>query len=143
LTRITGLSSVWIALIVAVALDTLVQVIWKLAAIGGAQSANDFGALWNIAKQPLFWVLLPLFFAQFANWMYVLCKTDLSYAQPATALSYVTIAFCSATILHEHLTGPRVLGITVIVAGVWLLGSTQAPSGSPKLRGVRSSDAAI
>jgi len=49
---------------------------------------------------------------------------DYSYVQPATSLSYLSIAILSYLVLGETISPLRWLGVTVICVGVLLVGRT-------------------
>src|SRR5580698_5563168 len=59
--------------------------------------------------------------------MLLLTWADYSYVQPATSLSYATVALLSYFLLGEVVTPLRWLGIAVICFGVFIVGRT-APS---------------
>jgi drug/metabolite transporter (DMT)-like permease len=84
--------------------------------------------LWRIVlftlNQPLFHITLLLMLIQFINWMTVLAKTDLSYSQPITALSLISVAVFSHLILHEHVPPLRIMGMILILTGVWFITAT-------------------
>jgi drug/metabolite transporter (DMT)-like permease len=84
-----------------------------------------------VSREPLFAVLVAFFSLQFANWILVLSRADLSFAQPITALSYVTVSGASYVILGEELPWPRMTGVALIVAGVWLISSTDHRTNAP------------
>ncbi len=134
-------AKVWLGLFVAVALDAPVQLIWKALMIKYADPAraphrlftHDLAGVWHQARWFLrevrTWGLFALFGAQFLNWIYVLGNADLSFAQPFTALSYVVVSGCAVVYFHEQVTVFRVLGIAFILAGVALVGSSDARAG--------------
>ncbi|MEP6932881.1 MAG: EamA family transporter [Nitrospirota bacterium] len=115
---------VWFGLALAIALDTVAQLCWKYA-VG---QASDTIGLWQSVivtlGEPLFQVALLLFVLQFFNWMIVLAHADLSYAQPITALSYVTVSGASMALFHEHLPLLRLIGLAMILLGVWFISRT-------------------
>lgn len=108
-------------LVAAIVLDTLLQVVWKQAALTLSGGLSPTGLIAAILHQPLFLVVGVLFVAQMINWLNVLDKADVSFALPITALSYVSVAAASGFILHEAITLPRTAGITLILAGVVLV----------------------
>ena len=110
----------------AVALDTVVQVSWKLAVAGIPAAAAPGEAVRAVLAQPLFYVAMGALGAQLWNWLRVLGQADLSYAQPFTALSYVTVLALSRVALHEAITGPRLLGVALILLGVYCISRTPA-----------------
>jgi multidrug transporter EmrE-like cation transporter len=115
---------VWLTLTMAIAMDTIVQLCWKFAV---GQVPDTIG-LWHsvvaVLHEPLFHVALLVFVLQFFNWMIVLAHADLSYAQPITALSYVTVSGASMAMFHESLSPLRVAGLAMILIGVWVISRT-------------------
>ncbi|MCX5723881.1 MAG: EamA family transporter [Nitrospirae bacterium] len=115
---------VWLTLTLAIAMDTVVQLCWKFA----IEQVPDTVGLWQsvaaILHEPLFHVALVVFFMQFFNWMIVLAHADLSYAQPITALSYVTVSAASMVLFQEQLSPLRMVGLTLIMVGVWVISRT-------------------
>ena len=88
-------------------LDTVVQLLWKLAATG---------------LDPIIIALVVIFFiAQLFNWLRVLEISDLSYSQPITSLSYITVLGLSALWFGEHIDALKVAGIVLVLAGVWCI----------------------
>jgi hypothetical protein len=102
---------VWFALTMTIAMDTIVQLCWKFAVGQVPDTIGLWQSFVSILHEPLFHVALLVFFLQFFNWMIVLAHADLSYAQPITALSYVTVSGASMALLHEHLSPLRVVGL--------------------------------
>ena len=94
-------------LALAIALDTAVQLLWKMAAMELAA-----GMLLLVAA---------LFACQLANWLRVLEQADLSYAQPITSLSFVSVLLVSVLYLGERLDALKVVGIALVLAGVWFI----------------------
>jgi len=115
---------IWFALAMTIAMDSIVQLSWKFA----VEQVPDTIGLWqsflSILHEPSFHVALFVFFLQFFNWMIVLAHADLSYAQPITALSYVTVSGGSVALFHEYLSPLRVAGLLLILIGVWIISRT-------------------
>ena len=88
-------------------LDTVVQLLWKAV-------ATEFDPV-------VLAVVVVLFVAQLFNWLRVLQMSDLSYAQPITSLSYITVLWFSVSWLGEQLDPLKIAGILLIVAGVWFI----------------------
>jgi drug/metabolite transporter (DMT)-like permease len=55
----------------------------------------------------------------------VLSKADLSYAQPITSLSYVSVFFLSVFYLKEAADLFRITGIILVLLGVWFISQTE------------------
>ena len=64
------------------------------------------------------------FGAQLFNWVRVLARADLSFAQPFTALSYISVLAISAHSLHENISTAKVLGVALILLGVFFISRT-------------------
>jgi len=54
-------------------------------------------------------------------WLYVLSRLELSTAYPLVALNYVLILFASHFLLKETITPTKIMGVAVIVLGVFLI----------------------
>ncbi len=120
-------------LALAIVLDTVIQVTWKLSVAGLPADATLRATVSGVLSGPYFYVAMLAFGAQLFNWMRVLSRADLSYAQPFTALSYLTVLTLSSHTLHEHLTPARLCGVALILAGVFLISRTphRTPEAAP------------
>ena len=81
------------------------------------------------------WLGIACLLGFFVVHMLLLTWADYSYVQPATSLSYLSISILSYFLLHEMVSPLRWLGVTVICAGVFVVGRT-APSTTPAATGV-------
>ena len=119
-------ASVVVGLVVAIILDTVVQIAWKRGVSGlppgSSVSATARGALAN----RYFYVAMLAFSAQLVNWLRVLARADLSFAQPFTALSYITVLTLSSRFLHENLSPSKVVGVGIILLGVYFISRTSS-----------------
>jgi len=116
--------TVWLGLALAIALDTIAQLCWKFAVGQVPDTIGLWQSFTSTLSEPLFQVALLLFVLQFFNWMIVLAHADLSYAQPITALSYVTVSGASTALFHERLSLLRLVGLAMILLGVWFISRT-------------------
>ncbi|MFN8550273.1 MAG: EamA family transporter [Candidatus Obscuribacterales bacterium] len=110
-----------LGLSIAIILDTGVQVFWKMAVQATEHAPSPLIATF---EHPLFWLVVTLFLLQLANWLKVLEHADLSYSQPITSLSYISVGILSAAILHEQITLLQILGISLVLVGVWFISKT-------------------
>jgi drug/metabolite transporter (DMT)-like permease len=115
----------WIGLALAIALDTSAQLCWKAATFHAPASAGMWQTLIITFRQPLFYVTVLLIILMFFNWMLVLSNADLSYAQPITALGYVTVSVVAVIVFGENIPPQRMIGIAMILCGVWFISSTR------------------
>jgi uncharacterized membrane protein len=68
--------------------------------------------------------------------MALLSWADLSYVLPVTSIAYVLVALVGRFLLHEHVSPARWVGVTLIMAGVTLVGHTAPRTHTPQKRGV-------
>jgi drug/metabolite transporter (DMT)-like permease len=115
----------WIGLAVAIVLDTTAQLCWKAATFHASASTSMWQTLIITFRQPLFHITVLLIILMFFNWMIVLSNADLSYAQPITALSYVTVSVAAVFLFGEIIPPQRMIGIAMILLGVWSISSTR------------------
>lgn len=117
-------ASLVVRLALAIALDTAVQVLWKVGAEQLPGSSSIAAAAGAALHQPVFLLVAGLFCWQLVNWLRVLEQSDLSYSQPITSLSFVSVFALSAAYLGESVDAPKVLGIALVFAGVWFISRT-------------------
>ena len=124
-----------IGLAVAIALDTGLQLVWKAGIADIPETATAWEVIVAIARNPIFILVIAFMAAQLVNWLKVLDHADLSYAKPFTSLSYVTVCVLSVLVLGEHIDPMQIVGIVVVVAGVWCVSMTRratlAPTNDP------------
>jgi len=117
---------VWLGLGAAVVLGTASQILWKWAASESSPSGSALQVLCQIMTNWKFALAIALYILQFFNWMAVLKHADLSYAQPITAASYVTVGITAWAIwpAEEALPPHRLMGIGLILLGVYFITRT-------------------
>lgn len=113
-----------LGLAAAVMIDTALQIFWKTAVLKLPGKSNSLVSMLAIFREPLFIVVICIMSLQFFNWMAVLNHADLSFAQPFTALSYVSVGILSAIFLGETVDKQQMLGIACVIAGVWFISRT-------------------
>jgi drug/metabolite transporter (DMT)-like permease len=117
-----------IGLTLAVVFDTIQQLAWKVGMDAIPESASPWGLVEAATREPLLGLVAALMVVRLINWLRVLKLADLSYAQPITSLSYVTVTVASALFLHETLTSLQIVGMAIIMAGVWCISQTKEKS---------------
>jgi drug/metabolite transporter (DMT)-like permease len=124
--------SVVVGLVLAVVLDTVIQITWKLAVAGLPAGAPAATAIRAALASHYFYVAMLAFVAQLFNWMRVLARADLSFAQPFTALSYITVLAISTRVLHESLPASKLVGVCLVLLGVFFISRTpSSTAGDP------------
>jgi len=79
------------------------------------------GFLRRALRQPWFWLGIGLLALNFFALLTLLSWENVSFAIPATALSYVTGALAAKLLLGEHVAPLRWAGILLVAAGVALV----------------------
>lgn len=115
-------------LTLAVVLDTAVHILWKLAVLQLHDPASIPAAVEAVFDQPLFLLVAALMGWQLINWLRVLEGSDLSYSQPITSLSFISVFVLSALYLGESVDILKVLGLGFVLAGVWFISRTDHDS---------------
>src|ERR1700749_3149854 len=113
-----------IGLAVAIALDTALQLVWKTGIVDLPETTSLRDLALAVVRNPIFVLIVVLMAAQLLNWVKVLDHADLSYAKPFTSLSYVTVCVLSVVLLGEHIAPLQIVGILIVVAGVWCVSQT-------------------
>lgn len=113
-----------VGLALAIVLDTIQQLVWKEGMGAIPDDASPWETINAALHEPLLGLVAILMLVRLVNWLKVLELADLSYAQPITSLSYVTVTLASVVYLKETLTLIQVAGIGVLLAGVWCISQT-------------------
>ena len=109
------------------------QVFLKLAAgdvvagdvvAGDPVAATGLGWVVDVASrvltQPAIYVGIILYGIGFGFWLLTLARAELMVAYPYTALNYILVLVPAVVLLHEDLAWQRLVGIVLIVFGVFL-----------------------
>jgi drug/metabolite transporter (DMT)-like permease len=112
-------------LFVAILIDTVLQLFWKTAVLSLPSDGSPWLNLRALLQSPLFLFVMLLMAFQFFNWLMVLGNADLSFAQPITALSYVSVFCLSVFYLKESPDLIQITGILFVLAGVWFISQTE------------------
>jgi drug/metabolite transporter (DMT)-like permease len=113
-----------LGLVAAVILDTILQVFWKAAAVQLPADADAQTSVLAIFNEPLFLLVICIMMVQLINWMAVLAHADLSFAQPFTALSYISVGAIGAVFMNETIDAQQALGVACVLAGVYFISQT-------------------
>jgi drug/metabolite transporter (DMT)-like permease len=111
-------------LLVAILIDTVLQLFWKSAVLSLPSDGSPWLNVQAILQRPLFIFVILLMAWQFFNWLMVLGNADLSFAQPVTSLSYVSVFCLSVFYLKEAADLIQIAGIIFVLAGVWFISQT-------------------
>lgn len=117
-------------LIPAILFSTTGELFFKIGMnrIGGFDFSGNAvrGVLPRIVRNPFIWVGFTGFGLGALFWLAVLSRVPLSIAYPTLALSYFVVVIEARLFLHERVTWKRMLGVTIIVLGVVIVGLSEA-----------------
>jgi drug/metabolite transporter (DMT)-like permease len=108
----------------AILIDTALQLVWKSAVLSLPNDESPWLNVQAILQNPLFLFVIFLMACQYFNWLLVLRNADLSFAQPVTSLSYVSVFFLSVLLLKETADLWQMTGILFVLVGVWFISQT-------------------
>ncbi len=112
-------------ILLSVVINTLAQLLLKL----GMTRLGSFSLSWQhlpsligqVSCNPYIILGMVCYVASVGSWLIVLSRADVSYAYPMASLGYILTAFAGYYWLHETLSPARILGIIVIMMGVYLI----------------------
>lgn len=96
------------------------QLMFKLAARSLAGAAGP-GELWRLGLNPWFLGALATYGGATVLWVWLLRELPLSRAYPFFALSFLFVPVLGWLLMGEATTGRYWLGVSVIVAGIWIV----------------------
>jgi drug/metabolite transporter (DMT)-like permease len=114
-----------VGLLIAILIDTTLQLVWKSAVLTLPHNGSPWLNVQAILQNPRFVFVIFLMGCQFFNWLMILGDADLSYAQPITSLSYVSVFFLSVLYLKEAADIFQIAGIILVLVGVWFISQTE------------------
>jgi drug/metabolite transporter (DMT)-like permease len=120
-----------IGFLVLLALDTLAQIGFKLAAVAAAPPQFEVAWLGRIATERWIYLAVAGYLGAFVTWMTLLRYAPIGPAFAATHLDIVTVLIVSGMWLGETLSPSQAVGAILILTGVIVLALTngKAPEG--------------
>ena len=112
-------------LLAAIAFDTMLQLTWKTTVLDAPADSSPWAALTFVFSSPLFLGMIAIMTLQFFNWLAVLAQADLSYAKPVAAFSYASVPALSFLVLGESVDLVEIIGLVLVIAGVWFISQTK------------------
>jgi drug/metabolite transporter (DMT)-like permease len=114
-------------------LDTAAQIFFKIGVthLGEFPTASTLAAanyIIQLGANPfVISGLLALVFA-FSTWLTLISKVDLSFAHPMTSLVYASVPLCATWVLGESIHWNQIVGIFLIVFGVFIVSDDEDAS---------------
>ena len=114
-----------LAILISVLLAVVGQLLLKMGMLRIGRFSFDISTLIHqytrILLNPFVVAGLVGFFISMLIWLYVLSRMELSFAYPFVALNYVLILFGSYFLFKETITPLKIVGVAVIIIGVFLV----------------------
>jgi drug/metabolite transporter (DMT)-like permease len=107
--------------ILNVVVDNAGHVAFKVAAMEPGQETAAI-RWWGMACRPWLWLGIVCFIAEFVLWMAFLSLIPLAEGVLLGMIGIAATMLCGRIFFHEHFTPMRVIGISLIVVGVALVG---------------------
>jgi len=101
--------------------DTLAQISFKYASIYALPVTFDIAWLTRIFSQPWIYGAFDGYIGAFFTWMTLLKYAPVGPSFAASHLELISVTLFSIWLFNEPLTIPKVIGATLIIAGVLFL----------------------
>ena len=98
-------------------LNGIWQILWKKWLSWGGQFEGIIPFVVWLIINPLFMTGFFLYGISLVIWIYILPKTELSYAYPFLAISFI-IVLIGGYFLGEHINAYRIVGVFCIIIGI-------------------------
>src|SRR4051794_10392583 len=95
--------AVALGLPLAILLDTVIQLLCKLAISSLPSTSSLWVAAGHLIDQKVIFVVALLMVGQLVNWLWVLDSAELSFALPMTSLSFVSVCVLSNIYFDESI----------------------------------------
>lgn len=116
----------WIAWSLLLGLETVCQISLKYAGLANPGFDFSASAFAHAIATPWLWVAISCYVGAFFAWMTILRKSTLSAAFTTSALVFVAVMLASWSVFGEHIGALQLLGSSIIVAGILMLGADDA-----------------
>lgn len=113
-----------IGVALTIIVDTVVQIAWKHALDGIPATASFIEVARAVSVNPTFYLAMLAFAAQLFIWLRLLAESDLSFAQPLTAVSYISVLAISHHTLNEKISATKLTGVALIFVGIYFITRT-------------------
>jgi drug/metabolite transporter (DMT)-like permease len=105
-----------------IVLDSGGHFAFKLAAVEPAADATMLAHWRHMASRPWLWLGIFCFIGEFVVWLAFLSLVPLAQGVLLGMISIVVVMVGGRIVFHEHFTRPRIIGMSLIVLGVAIVG---------------------
>ncbi len=111
------------AILLSTSIGALAQITLKIGMTQYGPIGLGLGMILAVFH-PIVFTGLALYFISAMFWIIALSKTEVSYAYPFASLGYAIVALLGWLFLNEQIKLLRIIGITVIILGVYIVGKS-------------------
>ena len=112
----------YLAALLSISLGATAQFFFKTGVIAISSKPNSIAKVFISGIANLYiWSGLLCYGFSLLLWFYVLSKMELSKAYPVVSLGYIFTLFFGYFLLNETITPTKIVGISLIVVGVFVL----------------------
>lgn len=113
------LPAILLSVAMAVSGQTLLKIgMMRVGVVDAQRLRRPLALAIAVARTPAVVSGLTLYVASAVSWIYVLSRTDLSFAYPFLAVSYVAVTVAAVVGLKERFSVRQWAGVALVVAGV-------------------------
>ena len=116
----------WVAWLMLLGFETLCQISLKSAGLDNPDFNFSPRAFGHALATPWTWVAIGCYIGAFGVWMTILRKSTLSAAFTTSAIVFVGVMLASWLVFGERIGFWQMVGCTIIVAGILMLGADDA-----------------
>jgi multidrug transporter EmrE-like cation transporter len=120
----------WASILTGVTLNAVAQILLKMAVSKRGEIALRpralFQAGYHLALNPWLWAGILCYVVSLCVWLIALSRVSVNVAYPMLSLGYVMAAVLAWIVFGERLNPIQMIGIAVIILGVYMLTRTSA-----------------
>lgn len=108
-------------ILLSVSMSAVAQILLKTGLVAPSVTEAGSGVIATVLRMLLNpWVIggLGLYFLGAIVWLFVLSRSEVSYAYPFVSLGFVLTMILGATIFGEHVGPARIVGTLLIISGI-------------------------
>lgn len=112
-----------LVILASVILNATAQLLIRISVRGGIElsSSSALRDLIALALQPTLVVATSCFALSLVSWIYVLSRTETSFAYPFLSLGFVMVAIVGHFFLDEAVSPQRIAALLIIMSGILVL----------------------
>ena len=125
-----GRAGTWIAWLLLLGFETLCQISLKKAGLDVGVFDFSRAAFAHALAEPWLWSAIGCYIGSFLSWITILRKSSLSAAFATSAIVFVAVMAACWAVFGEHVGVMQIVGSSVILVGILMLGADQAAQGT-------------